>query len=58
MEKKLELTAESRPYIDKQTGQPKSFMIFNVKVNGITLQLRPADRTAQAILEQYFGSAN
>ena len=58
MEKNLELTAAILNYKDKQTGEQKGFMVFNVNVNGIVLQLRPVDRTSQAILEQYFGATS
>ena len=55
--KTLLLTAEIVPYKDKVTGEPKSFVRFEVNLNGLKLQMKPADRTAQALLEQHFSTA-
>lgn len=55
--KTLLLTAEIVPYKDKVTGEPKSFVRFTVDLNGLKLQMKPNDRTAQALLEQYFVNA-
>ena len=55
--KSLQLTAEQRTYKDKTTGELKSFTALLVNVNGIVLQVKGTDRTSQAILEQYFGTA-
>lgn len=55
MEKTLQITAKLQPYKDKETGERKTFTVFCVNVNGIELQVKPVDRTSQALLEQYFG---
>ena len=54
----LLLTAEIVPYKDKVTGESKSFVRFVVNLNGLKLQMKPNDRTAQALLEQHFVSSN
>lgn len=52
--KTLQLSAENVPYRDKVTGESKSFLRLVVNLNGLKLQVKPTDRTAQALLEQYF----
>lgn len=56
--KTLQLMAEIVPYKDKNTGEPKSFVRFVVDLNGLKLQVKPNDRTAQSLLEQYFSTVS
>lgn len=54
-QKTLPLTARLQLYNDKKTGQPASFPVFEVEVNGIKLQLKAADLTSRHLLTRYFG---
>lgn len=51
--KKIEVNAELKEGVSKNTNQPYRFYVYNVLVNGVIVNLRPEDRTAGALLEHY-----
>jgi len=52
--KDLTLQKEVKTWHNKDTGEVKEFNVYHVVINGIKIDLKPVDRTAMQILDNFY----